>query len=71
MLVEAAWRMVRYQPNWRGVKKHSAVLRSGSNASGRERRIAIVAVARLLAIDLWRLSVGTCTMEDLGFIPAG
>jgi transposase len=71
MLVEAAWRMVRYQPNWRGVKKHYSVLKSGSKASGRQRRIAIVAVARLLSVDLWRLSMGTCTMEDLGFIPAG
>ena len=71
MLVEAAWRMVRYQPGWRGVKKHYHILKSGAKASGRERRRAIVAVARLLAIDLWRMAVGTCTMEDLGFVPAG
>lgn len=70
MLVEAAWRMVRYQPNWRGVKKHYEVLKTGAKASSRQRRIAIVAVARLLAIDLWRLATGVCTLDDLGFVPA-
>ena len=70
MLVEAAWRMVRYQPGWRGLKKHGAVLGKGSKASKRDRRIAIVAVARLLAIDLWRMAIGKCSLDDLGFVSA-
>lgn len=70
MLVEAAWRMVRYQPGWRGLKKYLGVLSKGSKASKTARRKAIVAVARLLAVDIWRLQTGRCTLEELGFTPA-
>lgn len=70
MLVEAAWRMVRYQPKWRGLKKFLAVLGKGAKASKTARRKAIVAVARLLAVDLWRVQTGRCTLEELGFAPA-
>jgi hypothetical protein len=30
----------------------------------------VVALARQLAIDLWRWRTGRCTMADLGWIPA-
>lgn len=70
MLVEAAWRMVRFQPEWRGLKKFGGVLSKGSKASKTARRKAIVAVARLLAVDMWRLQTGRCTLEELGFTPA-
>ena len=70
ILIEAAWRMVRYQPAWRGLKKFGEVLKKDSKASKTLRRKAIVAVARLLAIDLWRLETAQCRLEDLGFTPA-
>jgi hypothetical protein len=30
----------------------------------------VIALARQLAIDLWRWRTGRCTMEDLGWVPA-
>src|SRR5262249_57170969 len=53
-LVECAWRMVRFQPNYPPVKKRLAILAKGAHATGAQRKKAIVAVARHLAVDLWR-----------------
>ena len=39
----------------------------GSAATGAQRKKAIVAVARQLAVDLWRLHTSRCTAEQLGF----
>ena len=65
-LVECAWRMVRFQPNYPPVKKRLALLCKGSRASGAVRKKAIVAVARHLAVDLWRLHTGRLTVQQLG-----
>jgi transposase len=65
-LVECAWRMVRFQPQYPPVQKRLAVLAKGSCALGAVRKKAIVAVARRLAVDLWRLHTGRCTAEQLG-----
>jgi len=65
-LVECAWRMVRFQPQYPPVKNRLAVLVKGSRAIGAVRKKAIVAVARRLAVDLWRLHTGRCTAEQLG-----
>ena len=65
-LVECAWRMVRFQPNYPPVKKRLAVLGKGARATGAQRKKAIVAVARHLAVDLWRLHTGRCTAQQLG-----
>lgn len=62
-LVELAWRVVRYQPNYGPVVKWRTVLRRKS--SGGARKKAIVAIGRRLAIDLWRLQTGRCTPENL------
>jgi len=66
-LVECAWRMVRFQRQYPPVKKRLAILAKGSRALGAVRKKAIVAVARHLAVDLWRLHTGRCTVEDLSF----
>ena len=66
-LVECAWRMVRFQRHYPPVKKRLAVLTKGSRALGSVRKKAIVAVARHLAVDLWRLQTGRCSAEQLGF----
>jgi transposase len=63
-LIEMLWRMVRFQTQWRGLKKTPALL--DSKAGARQRRKAAVAAARLLAIDLWRLATGQTTPENLG-----
>jgi transposase len=66
-LVECAWRMVRFQPQYPPVQKRLAILSKGSRALETVRKKAIVAVARRLAVDLWRLHTGRCTAEQLGF----
>jgi transposase len=65
-LVEAAWRLVRFQPNYRPVLKWRAILSKGALATGAARKKAIVAVARQLAVDLWRIRTGRCRPEQLG-----
>jgi transposase len=64
-LVELAWRMVRFQPNYPPLKKRLIILAKGSRATGAQRKKAIVAVARQLAVDLWRLHTGRCTADQL------
>jgi transposase len=60
-LIEAAWRLERHQPAYPPLVKFM------SRAKGsRARRRAIVAVARHLAIDLWRLATGRASAEKLG-----
>jgi len=65
-LVECAWRMVRFQPNYPPVKKRLGVLAKGARATGAQRKKAIVAVARHLAVDLWRIHTGRCNTQQLG-----
>jgi transposase len=60
-MIELAWLWLRYQPQsglarWFKARTHGL--------KGRLRRIAIVAVARRLAISLWRYL-------ETGLIPAG
>ena len=66
-LVELAWRLVRYQPQYHAVQKRLTVLAKGAQATRAHRKKAIVAVARQLAVDLWRLHTGRCTPAILGF----
>ena len=65
-LVECAWPMVRFQPQYPPVQKRLALLAKGSPALGALRKKAIVAVARRLAVDLWRLHTGRRSAEQLG-----
>jgi len=83
MLVEMVWRMMRWQPDYHGLKKWMGVLgdpgRSpaarknrppgDSLTAGQERSVnVIVAIARQLAVDLWRLFTGQTTADKLGLI---
>ena len=65
-LVECAWRLVRFQPQYPPVRKRLPILAKGAKAIGAARKKAIVAVARHLAVDLWRLQTGQCTATQLG-----
>jgi transposase len=65
-LVELAWRLVRFQPNYKPVVKWRRILAKGALATGATRKKAIVAVARQLAVDLWRIRTGRLTPEQLG-----
>lgn len=65
-LVELAWRLVRFQPNYKPVVKWRRVLAKGALATGAARKKAIVAVARQLAVDLWRIRTGRLNPAQLG-----
>ena len=65
-LVEAAWRLVRFQPNYKPVIKWRRILAKGALATGAARKKAIVAVARQLAVDLWRIRTGRIRAQQLG-----
>ena len=65
-LVELAWRLVRFQPNYRAVRKWKERLSKGTLTTGAARKKAIVAVARQLAVDLWRIRTGRLSTEALG-----
>jgi transposase len=70
LLVEAIWRFKKWNPSWRGFKKFPHVFGADARAQGATRKKAVVACARLLAIDLWRLQTGRTTLENLGLKPA-
>jgi transposase len=65
-LVELAWRLVRFQPNYRAVGKWKERLQKGALTTGAARKKAIVALARQLAVDLWRIRTGRLSAEALG-----
>lgn len=65
-LGECAWRLVRFQPQYPPVQKRLGVLGKNARATAAARKKAIVAVARRLAVDLWRLHTGQCRAEKLG-----
>lgn len=65
-LCEMAWRLVRWQPGYRGVKKWGPHL--GPQASAAKKKQALVALARTFGVDWWRLCTGRTTPEKLGLI---
>ena len=65
-LVELAWRVVRYQPRYGPVVRWQAILAQRQNRGGRKK--AIVAIARRLAIDLWRIQTKRCTAAELQLV---
>ena len=58
--------MVRFQPHYRTVRQWTDRLRTGQLTTSAARKKVIVALARQLAIDLWRLRTGQLTPEQLG-----
>ncbi len=61
MLVELAWRVIRYHPNYPPVRRWQEQL--SGHVGGRKR--AAVAIGRQLAIDLWRMETGRATAQQL------
>jgi transposase len=66
LLVEAVWRLLKWQPGWKAAQRLRVKLADGPAL----RKKSVVALARQLAIDLWRWRTGRCTLADLGLIPA-
>jgi transposase len=67
-LVELSWRLVRFQPNYKPILKWKRLLAKGALSTGAARKKAIVAVARQLAVDLWRIKTGRLCAEELGLL---
>ena len=63
LLVEAVWRLLRWQPQWHARQKYLARLSHGASL---KKKIA-VALARQLAIDLWRWRTGRASAAELGW----
>ena len=66
VLVEAAWRLLLYQPQCRLIQKWKRVF-GNPHATKGARKKAIVGIARQLAVDLWRWQTGRVKPEDLGW----
>jgi len=66
LLVEAVWRFLLWQPQWKAALKHKVKLSEGAAM----KKKTVVALARQLAVDLWRWRTGRATMEDLGWVAA-
>jgi len=64
LLVEAAWRLMRHQPDYHAVAKWREALLAASPA---RRKKILVAIARQLAVDLWRLATRRANAQQLGF----
>jgi transposase len=65
VMVELAWRIVRFQPQYVALRRWGPVLQDKRNSAA-ARKKAIVAVARRLAVDLWRIAIGRKKAEELG-----
>jgi transposase len=65
LLVEAAWRMFVFQPQYHAIEKWRQALAERKLSTSRKKKI-IVAIARQLAVDLWRLGTGRSTAAQLG-----
>lgn len=66
-LAEMAWRLLRYQPEYRLVKKWRPRFLDPHATPGR-RKQALVALARGFGVDWWRICTGQTTPEKLGLI---
>ena len=65
-LVELAWLMVRYQPQYVRLQRWKWAFAGDGKVTRAARKKAIVALARQLAVDLWRIFTGRVQAENLG-----
>jgi transposase len=64
-LIELAWRLPRFQPNYPPIVQWRQSLCSSNRVIKKK---AIVAVARRVAIDIWKMRTGRKTAQELGLI---
>jgi transposase len=67
LLIELAWRMIYWQPHYKGLRAWQRLAQARSPAPKQRCKAAVVAVARQLAVDLWRWQTGRATAEQLGW----
>jgi transposase len=68
-LCEAAWRLLKYQPEYRLCKKWRGQILDPKTLGGRKKQL-IVALARGFGVDWWRICTGQTTPEKLGLVMA-
>jgi hypothetical protein len=59
------WRLVQFQPNYGPIVQWGEALRGGNKALKKK---AIVAVARRLLIDIWKMRTGRTSAQGLGLV---
>ena len=64
-LTELAWRALQFQPDYRLVKKFKPRIDKAKPRSVARKKL-IVAMARQIGVDLWRLYTGQTTLAKLG-----
>jgi len=65
VIVEAAWRLIIFQPAYKPVAKWLPILTNPKTTKSRRKQIA-VAIGRQFMVDWWRVRTGRCKAEDLG-----
>lgn len=65
LLIEAVWRLGKYQPHYQAIAKWRPALSAPHLSAARKKKI-VVAIARQLAVDLWRIATGRTTAAALG-----
>jgi transposase len=65
LLIEAAWRLFQFQPDYHALVKWHDALTALRLSTARKKKI-VVAIARQLAVDLWRIGTGRTTAAALG-----
>jgi transposase len=66
VLVELVWLLPRYQPDYHRLSGWKWVFDPESKASGARKKKAAVALARMLAVDLWRIRTGRIKPQEVG-----
>jgi transposase len=65
IIIEAVWRIILFQPQYKPVQKWQGVLRGTNRALNKK---AVVAIGRQLMVDLWRLQTGRSTAQELNLV---
>jgi transposase len=65
VLVEAAWRLVQYQPAYKPVARWLPLLTHPKTTRSKRKQI-IVAIGRQFSVDWWRVRTQRCPAADLG-----
>ncbi len=65
VLVEAAWRLIQFQPTYHPVAKWRALLAHPKATKSKRKQIA-VAIGRQFSVDWWRVRTQRCRAADLG-----
>jgi transposase len=67
LLIELAWRVVYWQPKYTGCKVWKRLCGGRGPVHKRRKKVAIVALARQLAVDIWRWQTGKVAPAQLGW----